>query len=153
MIKNHLIKKNKSINLDINDYKEFDVVDDYVVLARDAKDLKLLYQEVTELIEQSGEKIINIDENIIHSLDNTEKGTEMVIHASNDYKKTRYLKLILLSTLVGGIIGLPVGGILGAGISASITGFAALSGITTGSIIGLRAGSGLGTLISSIFGR
>ena len=131
----------KSFDLSDYNYEQIETRE-YEKLAEDSALLKEIFQDINNIVNQGTDPLEDIEQNTQNSIVNTERGNVSLTRAVQSNKTKNTIVLVAATSLIGLCVGGPIGGAAAAGISTVAIGFATLSSILSGAIIGGVTGAG-----------
>lgn len=130
-------------SFDLTDYNLANVNnEEYEDLSEQAKLLKEIFEDLNCLVQNASEPLDDIATKTDNTIEYVEKGNIYLTKAVKSNKTKNTIVLVSLASLLGMCIGGPLGGVGAAGISTAAIGFATVSSILSGAIIGGLTGAG-----------
>ena len=130
-------------SFDLSDY-DFEVIseEEAISIAEESAMLKEIFVDINKLVEQSRVPLEEIESKTEICIHNVEKGNVQLTKAAKANKTKNTIILVSVASLIGACVGGPIGGGAAAGISTAAIGFATLTSILGGAIIGALTGAG-----------
>ena len=142
-------------SFDLSEYAfEAEESEEYQQLAKDASILKEIFHDINNIVHQGREPLEDIDSKIEDVIENVEHGNNHLEKALTSKRLKTSITIIGITSVVGLIVGLPLGGVGAIGVAgavgAYITGGLIVSGAVAGGIAGTGGGFGIGCLTNKI---
>lgn len=142
-------------SFDLSDYTAaVDESDEYQQLAEDASVLKEIFHDINKIVQQGNEPLEEIEYKTESTLENIDQGNNQLERALRSKRLRTSIVIIGISSAVGLVVGLPLGGVGAIGVAGAVGAYITTGLVVGGAVVGGVAGTGggfsMGCLVNKI---